>query len=424
MAIINNKKLCVINETETAYLPLLTVNEEIFLTADVIAKDIYTHGSMQYIHAIDSPLTYRIIRVYMLNKDETIYRDISEFILNDWDLSFKFQQGQIRSGNITLINNTGEWLPSPVKNTIWKGTKYKILTGIFYNGVAYWKDCGIFVSGNPSIDNEKQIISVPLYDKFALLDGTIGGKRFSEFKIPVGSNIKECIELCLNEDKGNGEVFDFKPIIFPTIYSDEKTPYSITKDANLSMGDIIIELAEMINCYVSYDNYGNLNITPGTVTNDDYASMPVSWNYNESKGQFTSVFFDIDFESLINEIVVCGAIEGGKQYRATIINSSPSSQSNIYLTEPSQLYIEDSNLIGYEACLSKAKYEMIKQGRLSAQLKFKSIYIPHLECNNTILFTYSKLNMLNELFVINSITINSDLFIDISASNANEVIFR
>ena len=41
------------------------------------------------------------------------------------------------------------------------------------------------------------------------------------------------------------------------MYIEEVTPYTITTDENCSIGDIIIELADMISCDVYYNSSGN-----------------------------------------------------------------------------------------------------------------------------------------------------------------------
>lgn len=423
MAIIKNKILCALNDAGDGYVPFHTIDEEIFLTADLSMTDVFSLGGEEYMRAIESPISYRLIRVYLLNDDETLHRDISEYVMSDWGIDFKQENGQTRSANITLVNTDNQFMPSPVKKTIWKGTKFKIYTGLSYDNIAYWKDCGIFIVNNPSVDEEKQTVSLTLYDKFAMLDGTIGGKRPYRYEIATGCTALSAIENCLKETNENGKIFDQKQVLFPYDYMNKKTTYRIVKDPNLAMGEIIKEIATNINCDVRYNELGNLTVEPTIITNDDFKDKPIQWYYAENDEQYTKPTMDINFDSLVNKIIVAGAIRDGSQYRAEVTNTSPQSQANIYLTEPNPLYIEDGNIIGDDFCMQRAKYEMVKQGRLSAQLKFKSIYIPHIQCNNLISFSNDRLGFFNELFVINSIHLNSDFYMDISATSVNEVKF-
>lgn len=500
MAILRNKVLYVLND-ENVYEIFTTVKKEIFLTADTISNDIYSYGGNEYNIAIKSPVSKKVVRIYLLNNDESLKQDISEFI-TEWDLEFQYQQGITRTGNLTIINLNQEWNPHPLKKTVWKGSKFKIEIGIYYNDIVFWRDCGIYVCGDITVDTSNNTISFPIYDKFALLDGTIGGKRVSSFSIPKGTLIKDAIKLCLSEHKDNlgeainvstlpsvvdaiktlslpssvdsigrvyyitttktyyywssknkavimngnmfkipksskiyrfdgkryielkKEVFDIKPILFPAKYLNEKTPYTITKDPNGTIGEIIIELADMISCDVYYNTTGNLVLNTGAVTNDDLSNKSVLWSYNEKYNQCTQPTYDIKFSELINQVIVAGSIANGYQYKASVVNDNPKSQMNIYMTEPNPLYIEDTNLIGDDYCLTRAKYEMIKQGRLSIQINFDSIYIPHLDCNFLFLLTNAKLGIENEKFVINTIKIKQDMTMTITASNVDEVSFE
>lgn len=495
MAILKDSMLYTLN-SNNKYEAFSPVENETFILIDDVYNDIYNLCGSEYNIAVKSPLSQQVIRVYLLNNDETLSRDISEYII-DWDLSFLYKQGMTHTGNITIMNYNEEWNPSPIKQTVWKGTKFKIEIGTYYNKFIFWKDCGIFVCGNISLDYENETIDIPIYDKFAIVDGTVSGKRANSFTIPVGTPIKSAIELCLNlpkDDFGsstsltslpnmsdsniyersalpssgsvgyvykisdvyyfcnasrtfveliesqtyqvaskiyrfNGkrfievsnETFDFKPIIFPFACINEVTPYTITTDENCTVGDIIIKLADMISCDVSYNTTGNLTLIQGAVTNDDLENKTILWSFDEN--EYTKPKYDIKFSELVNQIIVAGSIENGKQYKAMLVNTNPKSQMNIYMTSPAPLYIEDSNLVGDNNCNTRAKYEMIKQGRLSIQMKFDSIYIPHLECNYLVTIPDSHAAIKNEKFVVNSINISSDMKMSLSVSSLNEVCF-
>lgn len=421
MAFINNKTLYVLDDNNNS-IPMCDVNDEIFLTADLITTDFFNLGNSLYYQAVLSPVSYRVVRIYILNEDETVREDISRFVLSDWQFSFNCEKGSTRSGNISLFNQDNRWFPSPVNGSVWKGTKFKVYIGLLYSDVVFWKNCGIFVCSSPSVNLQNQTVQIPLHDKFALLDGTIGGKRANQFKIPVGTSVRNAIKLCLEEEKSNGQTYDTKSLIFPISCSDVQTPYTITQSENSTIGDIITELSDMVICDVFCNINGNLTLTEGAVTNEDIANNDILWTYEE--GQYTYPTLNINFDKLINEVVVAGAIANGKQYKARITNASPKSQMNIYMTEPNPLYIEDSNIIGDTLCESRAKYEMVKNGRMAVSLNFESIFLPHLECGHLIMFNNSDLKFMNEKFIINSISISSDKDMSIDISSVDEVIFR
>ena len=120
MAILSGTTLYVLNGNNE-YEVFSNVENEVPL----VSNDIYSLCGSEYNMAIKSPLSQKVVRVYILNEDETLNKDISEYVL-EWNLSFTYEQGMTRTGNITLMNYKGEWNPSPVKQTIWKGTKFKI----------------------------------------------------------------------------------------------------------------------------------------------------------------------------------------------------------------------------------------------------------------------------------------------------------
>ena len=86
MAFIKNKILYVLNDSNK-YVPMYTVNKEVFLTADKIFG-LFSYDD--YSKAVRSPLSQIVTRIYLLNDDETIRDEISEFL---------------KSGNIDFVRD-------------------------------------------------------------------------------------------------------------------------------------------------------------------------------------------------------------------------------------------------------------------------------------------------------------------------------
>ena len=420
MDFIKNKILYVLDD-DNNYIPFKTVNNEIFLTADLI-EGIFSYDD--YCRAVRSKITKRVVKIYQLNEDETIYKDITE-CTNSLSLSFDYSQGQTRTGNLMLGNYNNEFKPSPINATLWKGTKFRIDIGLYWNGTVYWKNCGIFVAGQYTINEETQDISFPIYDKFALLDGTIGGNFASEFQIERGTKIRKAIQLCLSDDKGNGKTYDNKPIIFPSDYEDFTTPYTITKSYNTTNGDILKELADIISCDIYYNDAGNLTLTP----NEDSVyvnNRAILWNFEEDE-LLSHPTQEIDFTKVVNQITVVGNIEGGYQHKATVTNTDAQSQSNIHMTDINSLTIEDTNLTSDELCEQRAKYEIKKRSMLATKINYKCNFIPSLLPNNLVTWTNKRLGFFMEKFIISSIDIDvsqNNCSMDLSISNLKEVVFK
>jgi len=101
----------------------------------------------------------------------------------------------------------------------------------------YYNQNGVFVVSDPSVSkkgSDKQV-SIQCYDKFALLDGTLGGNIDGTYTIPVGTNIKQAVKDILMLDKGNGYPIDIMPLIFDSRYQNQVTAYTITKNLNSTL---------------------------------------------------------------------------------------------------------------------------------------------------------------------------------------------
>lgn len=420
MAFIKNRILCVPKEDGTGYEEFCTVNNQIFLTAD-IAEDEFIY--QEFVNAVMYPLSMKVEQVYLLNSDETTYMDISEYMIGG-NLSFQYQQGETRNGNIELFNKDNMFIPDPLCGIIWTGKKLRINSGLYYNGTVFWRKCGIYCMKSPKIDSQKNTVSFDIYDKFAMLDGTIGGKRDNVFKISVGTDIKQAVKLCLEETDYNGQPYDDKPIFFPDNIKDiteQKTPYTINKSGG-SMGDIILELAKIISCDTAYNDGGRLTLTP----NSDLIDMdehPVMWDFKNLGQTYTYPTYDYDYSSVPNVVYVTGAIENGKQYKGKYENRNPKSKNNLLISVPNVLYIEDSNIIGDKLCQDRAEYEWRAASRANLKLSFQTVFNPYLSPNDVFFWTDKDMKLKNEKFVVNSMSFDliNGAMMSVTASNMSEV---
>jgi hypothetical protein len=105
------------------------------------------------------------------------------------NLSIELKNGMRRTGTITLVNTDGKFTPSS-DGLVSFTNRLKIYTGLRFEGVDYYNERGVFLFGNPrmtrSSDGES-IISLEVYDKFALMDGTISGTIDKDYLVPVGT---------------------------------------------------------------------------------------------------------------------------------------------------------------------------------------------------------------------------------------------
>ena len=425
MNFVKNKTLYVLT-ADGNYEELADFAGELLVVKDT---DIVTSGYSyeQYVAMIKNKLSTVVVGVYLLNDDESIHKDISEYVAGI-SLSMNYNQGETRNANVTLMNFKNEWSPSPVRDTLWKGTKFKIDIGLYNEGLLIWQPMGIYVLKNPTYDDEKRTVALELHDKYCLLDGSVGGKTMNTYKINVGTTVEDAIVNTLKEDRGDGVSIDYNTPFFYTDLATTKTPYTLTKAPNSSYGDLLADLCNMMACDMYYDEYGNFTVSDG-VDNDGGTNKPIFWDFDEDDMMCTQPTIEIDFTSVVNWITVAGQIANGTQYSATVKNENPASQSNISLTIPQPLYIEDKNIVGNELCEARAKWELKKQSQVGVKLNFKSAFVPHLVPNGIVTYTNKRYGWYRENFLINSISFeltgeSPSPIMSLSLSNANEVVFN
>ena len=396
-----------------------TVNNEIFLTADKI-NNIFTFPD--YVNAINSNLSVHVIKLYLLNSDETPMFDVSEYLISG-NLSYNYQNGQTHSLNITISNYDNFWSAHPVLGNLWRGTKFQLDIGLYSLGNVYWRQCGVFVVKDITLnDQPDNTINLQLYDKFALLDGKIGGTINSDLKIPVNTNLVDALKMCLEYEDDYGNIYDFKPIIFEKDLSEFKTPYTITKTGNTTIGDVIIELANMVSQDVFYNSYGNLTLRSG-VDDKPLSEQGIVWHYNDEDLLYSSAGISIDGGAIINKYIVKGAIENGKQFKGTAVNDNPFSPSNVYFNPVNSRVLEDKNIYSDSLAQERANYELQKCILNYMKQGFKSIFIPHLLPKNIITWTNKRFGIVNEKYVITSLsfTLGDGNLMDLEMSKVQEV---
>ena len=209
-------------------------------------RDLYA----EMVKAVKSRIVHPIFKLYLLNYDESIKEDVTSYIQEGGNITVNFQNGIRRNASITLDNSDRKWIPNPTTGFLWKDSKFRIDIGVKVSSGEVWQQYGIYVLNDPSLSNQAndKTISLQLTDKYATIDGSQGGKIINTTKIPVGSNIKEAFTTLLQQDRISNVPYEVKPLRFPIKYNDEKTAYTITKTDETTIGEIGIELAEMLSC--------------------------------------------------------------------------------------------------------------------------------------------------------------------------------
>lgn len=364
----------------------------------------------QYIKIVKEQAIRPRFRLSLLYPDESFREDISEYLIQgSGSLQIQYAQGQRRSLNFTLNNESGVFTPNGINSKIWVNTKFQLDLGMeMANGDIVWNSAGIFVIGTPQITREdaRKIIDIQCYDKFALLDGTLGGTLDATYEIDAGEKIYNIIVDTLLQDNGNGVPIDLKTIFFDPSLINESTVYTLSKSANESYGDMLIELANMIACDIYYNTNGNLVIQSG-IKDISQVNKPTLWIFKDTEYEYLSGHINYDFTDVRNRVTVVGANvnSDGGLYIAVSENTNPRSQTRVDLIGIKNYYLEDSNIYTQTLAQDRADYELNKLSIVQQTVQISSAFMIHLDVNNCIAITDDFFNYFDNRFIIQSISI-------------------
>lgn len=382
-----------------------------------------------YQEAVKEKIIKPRFKLSLLRQNEFIQEEIIDDIIDgSGTLSINYQQGQRRSLNFSLRNTDGKWTPDPNTNHLWVGSKFKLELGLMVNETdTYWSPNGVFVISDPTVThlNSDKQVSIQCYDKFSLLDGTLGGNTEGTYIINVGTNIKQAVKDILMLDNGNGYPIDIQPLIFDSNYQNEVTAYTITKSPNSTLGDMIIELANMISCDVYYNENGNLIFQSGI---SDIANIkkPTLWSFKENELEYLSSNLSFNFSKVKNRVIVIGGnVNSTIIYSAVAENKNAKSPTKIQKIGIKNAYIEDSSIYTQQLAQDRANYELNKISIVQLSSNLQSSYMTHLDVNNCIEISDEFLGFKNDRFIIQSlnIPISTGSVIEITCSNISELPF-
>ena len=376
--------------------------------------------SMSYLtDVLKRPTIKPRFRLFVLNPDETINYEIPEedIIINSGNFTENYQNGQRKSVNINLINIDGKYTPSI--NTIWVHDRFRFDIGLEFDGQVYWFPRGIYILGNPSADHQdsdKQV-SLTLADKFAVLEGKAGTLE-ATYEIPVDSDIEQAIMGILTLDNGSGYPIDLKPIIYDRAFKGLKMPYTLSKDAGSTLGEMLLEIGTILNAEVYYNSQGNLCFININETTLDVQKASL-WDYSDEDRDYDGATANYDFENAVNEVHVVGDNINNEIFSAMAKNENPVSPLCIQRIGRRIEYINDSNIYSDDLAQQRANYELRKFGILKTTMNIQVSFNPLLFVNNLVTITDKYYNLARERFLIQSIsyTIGNESQMTISCSN-------
>lgn len=364
---------------------------------------------------------------YHLFEDETIRQDLSRYVLEEGSYTISNNNGTRRKLSISLYDDN-LFNINPVNGMFWKGSKFKLEIGVKTPSVEFIYPAGVFILSDfeHSHQYKKNILKLNLVDKFGGLDGTVGGKIVDAIYIPRGSNIAKMIKKLLSTEKIDGVPYDEKHPNIPYVCNKKTVPYSITKtaDSNTSIGELIKELAGIVNLEVFYDEYGRMCFEE-MQENILIDSKPSLYTFVDNNSYYVAPNLKLDLQNVENVIIVQGANINGNIIDVRVENNNPKSPTNVSLFEPTICRITEENLSDIGSATIRANYELAKRSLMAISIGFNTATIPIFNVNDIISITDSHCNFTNTRFRINDINIpiKSTSQMSLTISNLEEVAF-
>ena len=327
---------------------------------------------------------------FLRSEDETVYDSIDRYIISG-TLSISNNNGLRRSCNMVVYNEDNYFTPSP--DGIWLRQKVQLYLGLKNtDGDDYILfPQGVFVISDPEIISEQssKTANLRFLDKWALLNGDLGGEIDATYIIPLSTDINEAIISIL------ALVNDTKSPILQSI--SEVTPYTITHDAGDTYADILIELANLYSREIYYNEVGNLVFSEPI----DENTLGSEWDYTTDEVLYLGANRIFHFSKIYNRVSVTGDNINGNIATGLAENTDLISETNIYRLTPPRTKVITDDLISTDALAqTRAEYELEKYIKVQESMSLKSIPMYHLDVNKVITATDDSIGLEQDRYTI------------------------
>lgn len=322
-----------------------------------------------------------VVRLYILNYDETIRDEITQDLIVGGNLHCVLQNGMRRTATVTINNEDLRYTPNP--NRLWFGQKFKLFAGIVLSdGTEYLMPQGVFYSSNPGASylQSNRLATLNLVDKWAYLDGSLFGRVKGAYYIPktvhmggepINMNLFDAVTYTLQQNDGNGNFVDPIQPFFDNNITERTLPYTLRSSATGTYADVLLELNKMMIGSMGYDPNGRLCVTSDNV-DVDHSIQSIMWRFTDDSTQLFTLDAVSQMSDVYNHVYVVGATIDGDIIMGEAKCTLPSYETNIQRVGDKTLVIEDSKLYSAEYAQERAEYELKKAQRLGYQLSGSS----------------------------------------------------
>lgn len=385
--------------------------------------DVY---NADYISLVKASVIKPKFKIELLDLYENTIGEITKDISadNSGSISINYQQGVRRSCSFTLSDTFGKYRPMSNDNIFGFNTKFKIYVGLenIQTGETYWFSQGIFYTTNPTSShaNSNKTVTVNGVDKFGVFTSDTGYNQLEgTYIVPAKSKLYAVVKDILSLELGNGYMIDPKEPHIDAEFIDYELPYDIKKSPGSYMGDILIELGNVLGADIFYDTNGILNITSGT-TDITYSKQSSIWDFSDVLPEYSNGSVSLNTIDAINIVKVVGnQVNDSEIYIGNAENHNPLSPTAIEKIGRKIYYEESANLPNQARADEYAKYVLNSKSIIQTAIGFSSTLIPHLDVNRVITITDDYYKYEQERFIIQSITLplDSKTLMSISCNN-------
>lgn len=390
----------------------------------------------EYLSALKRPHIQYAMKIELLSKWETVIGDITRIIDydNSGQININYNQLVRRSCSLTIANVDKKYVPSPV-SCFWYNRKFKLWVGVLVGDNTYWFSQGVYYS--KSATGNAHQISIEAVDKGGALNGDLKMNLINTKTVyKSGSTIADIIRNTLvmplmnydddNAVGGDSVIDNIEPLI-DVYYENQKLMADITIDQNSYVGKLFEDIAEGYGADIYYDTNGRLVIgrQADIFFIDGYLRRERLWNFSSEYSTMAGVNYSYNFDA-INAVTVYTDDTKQEYTSCTVYNDnlvSPCRVGAIGLRrgESQQInYINVGKDEMKERCRQYAVLYLLKECMRGMSVNFNCPTMPHFDVNKPIGITDDFMNVKNETFVIQSLTIPlNNKPMSVSATNVN-----
>jgi hypothetical protein len=345
-----------------------------------------------YMQAIKSSTREPVYLIEFLDEEENVISSLTPDLISG-NLSLNYQSGTRKSLNMTLVNKDGVYIPIPEAN-LWINTKFKLSTGLRINNMDYFINRGIFVLSEPENTSRfaEKTATITALDKWALLDGTLGGELESDYIISVDTPIETAVRQIFLDA---GEI---KPVIIDGGLGN--TPYTITEEAGSNYSSILFKLAEML----SFEVYYNADGYPVFTAPVDVDSEPIQFVFNTDEVLYLGSSHKYKYPDIKNYIVVIGDNINGDIFSAIAQDANALSPTRVSLIGKKVKVIRDDLIYTDLLAQQRADYELKKRIALFESVDFSAIPVDIINEGNIVTIDDSSNNLHGDRYIVQSVS--------------------